>query len=155
MPDLVFLNLDEITTRLAREQGIIGAKQGASELAKEPKRFLDMGLDALAHALRENPGRPLLVDVGAGFLLSERAEWVLRYTSVLLKAREDVAYQRMREKMPNDKRTLEQYKSQEFSPLRRKLYKGATYTIEADCDRGELAAKLVNVLTRQVLPRPM
>lgn len=93
-----FESLDEMTAAFGRRKGFISESQNALDLylRLKPDGFLATGIQAANELLAANVSRPVVLDVGAGFLESRLAgEWLSRHICVLFKASPEVAYRRL------------------------------------------------------------
>jgi hypothetical protein len=116
-------------------------------LADQPDGFRQPCRKDTAELVAEISGRTAVIDVGAGFLDAVRmSEWLSRHTSVALMAPVGVVYDRMRQRRPGDPRGFKDYADQEFSKDRMRLYRRATFSINADCETEELGRRFVRLL---------
>jgi hypothetical protein len=92
--------------------------------------FLAFGLESIGMLASRHPEKHLIIDVGAGFQDARSAENLHRIHDVIsITAEPSIAYSRIC-KRPNEKRSFKDYKAQEFSEHRIKVYKQAQYSID-------------------------
>ena len=132
-PAWVFRHLDGLATRYARGMGWIAAEASVHELdryAKNPEHFLAIGLQAITELAAQNPGRHLVIDVGAGF---QKASYATRlpsqYLTIAIIADLPAVHARWGSRAGNSA-DLSWYMEREFSPARRSLYDRAHERID-------------------------
>jgi hypothetical protein len=156
-PNCVFRHLDGLAARWALKHGWI-ERECVSMLRDFCKpsddMFLAIGLQAIADLAAREPGKPLVVDVGAGF---QQASYAPRlpglYETILIIAEPKVAYGRRPEiaKPGRKPRRFEDYEKGEFSTHRRQLYDGCQHKIDSTSLTKEQAADELERVLRQVL----
>ena len=131
-----FVVLDNIAHRAARESGLIDKKDNLnaliSALGKDRNRFFDYGMQALHTFMGAHTASPVVVDVGTGFLDSNRSlGWITNKPSLAITAESAIAYDRFKKARKLDI-SYEQYCSTQFSEFRMDCYNSAGLVIKSD-----------------------
>jgi shikimate kinase len=154
---VVFLPLDHLARQRGLERELIGRDQGICELLDRvgADRLLELAIEATTSLWENRIQRPVVIDVGAGFLdAAAVGKWLSGHTTIVFFAEPALVYDRMRAAR-GDQRTLAQYRSREFAPRRRRLYRQARFRIDADCGTPrELGERLVQLL-HELLDTPI
>lgn len=130
------LSLDNITHQHARELGLISHKDDLNRLLEilehDRDRFFTFGLEALNQHLAAFDDKPVLIDVGTGFLDAPASlRWIQQHSSIALMADNAISFDRFR-KHRNIDVTYEQYMATQFCVTRLKAYNQATIIIRTD-----------------------
>ena len=148
-PGVVFHHLDGLAARWALQKGIIDLESVTllNQTVSDAEVFLSIGLMAIGKLEGENPGKHLLIDVGAGFQVSRTAAKLHRVFQIIaITAEPMVAFSRIQHGR-NDQRTFEQYHRDEFSPKRVAVYRSAHHTIDSSRQSpAETALQLIDIL---------
>jgi len=134
--DLHALSLDNITHKYARELGLISHRDDLNGLLtvleQDRDRFFNFGLEALEQHVNVDDDKPILVDVGTGFLDSSNSlKWIHQHSSIALIANNVIAFDRFRKHRKVDV-TYEQYMATQFHTSRIKAYNEAAVIIRTD-----------------------
>lgn len=154
--DVVFDQLDGLAPRWAVKEGIIDHECVTllRQTVNSDERFLEIGLQAIGDLEQENPGKHLVIDVGAGFQTSPTATERLRHFHILLiNADVEVAHERI-VKSRSDSRTLQQYRHQEFASNRIAVYKLAQHTVDSTRQSEVETADALIAILRMVFEEP-
>jgi shikimate kinase len=156
--DCHFSSLDDLAQDRGRALKKIGSKEEVNDLRSklnDDDEFLRLGVEAVDELVAGVLRRHHVIDIGAGFMdAAAIADWFRQHTLIALLASPEVTHARIKQAR-DDKRTLEQYKAQEFSPARKALYGQAVYTINAECKSPEeLGCRLTSLLLG-ILNRPL
>lgn len=153
LPEIVFLDLDKITAEWAVETGIV-ATASISHLnrtIRDPEKFFALGFQALKAHTNGNPGKHVVVDVGAGFQVAKSARRLhLQFKTISIIAAPDVAYARIKDRENSrESRSLELYHQDEFNPQRKQVYDEAHAKVETDGQSPGETAILVATILRE------
>lgn len=152
-PDVVFRNLDGLAARLALECELID-RECVSLLRRtmnDDSQFLAFGKEAINKLAGQNPGKHLIIDVGAGFQVAPAADKLHRiHTVIALTAEPSVAYKRIREAR-DDSRTFERYKNDEYSARRVAVYRSAQHKIDTSHQSEQETAEAFIALLHELI----
>ena len=131
-----FVVLDNIVHKKARESGLIDKKENLNALInaldKDRDRLFEYGMQALEEFMSAHQGKPVVVDVGTGFLDgSHSLEWVVSKPSLAITAEAAVAYDRFRKARKLDI-SYEQYSTTQYSKKRLACYNSAALVLKSD-----------------------
>jgi len=130
------LSLDNITHYHAHELGLISHRDDLNRLLEilehDRERFFTFGLEALDQHLATLDDKPVLIDIGTGFLDAPASlRWIQQHLSIALMADNAVSFDRFRKHRHIDV-TYEQYMTTQFCNPRVKAYNQATIIIRTD-----------------------
>ncbi|MFM5047981.1 hypothetical protein ACEUBW_00740 [Aeromonas veronii] len=130
------VSLDNITHYHARELGLISHRDDLNRLLEifehDRERFFTFGTEALDKHLTALDDKPVLIDIGTGFLDAPSSlRWIQQYLSIALMADGAMSFDRFR-KYRNIDITYEQYMTTQFCVNRLKAYNQATIIIRTD-----------------------
>lgn len=151
VPSIRSVVLDNIVHKHARENGLINKKDNLNALIKalenDRSRLFEYGLLALEQYHNELNDKPLVVDVGTGFLdAKESMQWVIEKPSISLVATPPVAFERFHHARKLDI-SYEQYMTTQFSKIRNAIYNSAAIVIKSDqLDEQETAKRFAFAL---------
>ena len=128
--------LDNIVHKQAREQGLINKHEDLNALIKvlngDRDKLFTFGQNALEQELQHCNNRPVLVDVGTGFLDAEHSlEWITGQQAIAITADIACAFDRFRKARKLDI-SYEQYATTQFSKQRTVIYDHASVVIKSD-----------------------
>ena len=131
-----FVVLDNIVHKKAREAGLIDKKENLNALInaldRDRNRFFEYGMLALDEFMASHQGRPVVVDVGTGFLDGSLSlEWVVSKPSLAITAEPAAAYDRFRKARKLDI-SYEQYTTTQYSKRRLECYNSAALVLKSD-----------------------
>ena len=148
-PGVVFNHLDGLAARWALQKRIIDRESVTllNRTVNDADVFLSIGLLATGKLEGENPGKHLVIDVGAGFQVSLAAAKLHRVFQIIaITAEAKVAFSRIQHGR-NDQRSFEQYHRDEFSANRVAVYRSAHHTIDSSTQSPtETALQLIDIL---------
>jgi shikimate kinase len=148
-PGVIFQPLDGLAARWALQKGIIDRESVTllNRTLHDAEKFLSIGLLATGKLKGENPGKHLVIDVGAGFQVSPVAAKLHRLFQIIaITAEARVAFSRIQHNR-NDQRSFEQYHRDEFSANRVAVYRSAHHTIESSKQSpAKTALQLIDIL---------
>jgi len=145
-----FESLDQLAQDFGRRRRLIGPDQGILDLSNtlaNADRLLEVGKEAVAELVGKGSRQVVVLDIGAGFLdAMDMPNWLRSNTPVVMMAPPKVVHDRI-VAARNDQRSFAQYRAQEFSEDRLRLYHLAHFTMNADCSTVSLLGdRLVNLL---------
>jgi adenylate kinase len=130
------LTMDNITHRTAREMGLINHRDDLNALITvlegDRERLLNFGIEAVNNYVAKNHDRPLIIDVGTGFLDAPGSlSWVTSHLSISVMAESTSAFDRFRKARKLDI-SYEQYVSTQFSKNRTNIYNQAGIVLKTE-----------------------
>lgn len=148
-PNCVAQHLDELSSNWAVELGWLkDASVGKLRShINDDQLFLAFGLESIGMLASRNPSKHLVVDVGAGFQDARSAENLHRIHNVItIIADSQIAYSRIRNRS-GERRSLDEYKNQEFTEHRQKVYSQPGHSIDnSSLTEQETADELKKIL---------
>ncbi|MFB2865109.1 hypothetical protein [Aeromonas sp. MdU4] len=130
------LTMDNIAHRVAREMGLIGHRDDLNALISvldgDRERLLNFGIEAVNHHIKKTQGKPVIIDVGTGFLDAPGSlSWVVSHPSISVMAESASAFDRFRKARQLDI-SYEQYVSTQFSKNRTDIYHHAGIVLKTE-----------------------
>jgi shikimate kinase len=153
--ECVFRHLDGLASRWAMELNRI-EREDISLLRNylaDDELLLGIGLQAVGDLAGRNPGKPLIIDVGAGFQDAKSAAHLARlFTVVAIVGEPRVVYERAKCHRA-ESRTFEEYRDVEYSAHRISVYEQCRYSIDTTAYSLEQTADRLDATLRQLRKR--
>lgn len=149
---MIFHSLDDLAASFGAEERLIDSAcvQKLRRHFRNDDRFLEYGLKAIAALAAKHSDKRIVIDVGAGFQVAKGASDLHRaYRVIAISSLPQEAYRRICNRS-GEKRTLQQYVTDEFNESRKRVYESAHETIDTSHKTKEAVADELAELLRRI-----